>query len=98
MTSRLGEYGMQREDPHQPRVAVGVVVVKNSSVLLVKRGREPSKGLWSVPGGLIELGETLEDAAQREVREETGINVRIEKLVGMLYKIEGDAVSNVPSL
>jgi 8-oxo-dGTP diphosphatase len=90
MTSRLGEYGMQREYPHQPRVAVGVVVVKNSSVLLVKRGQEPSKGLWSVPGGLIELGETLEDAAQREVREETGINVRIEKLLGVANNIVRD--------
>lgn len=81
---------MQREYPHQPRVAVGVVVVMDSSVLLVKRGREPSKGLWSVPGGLIELGEKLEDAARREVREETGIDVRIDKLLGVANNIVRD--------
>lgn len=78
---------MQREYPQQPRVAVGVVVVKNRSVLLVKRGQDPGRGLWSVPGGLIELGETLEDAARREVREETGIDVRIEKLLDVANNI-----------
>ena len=81
---------MQREYPHQPRVAVGVVVVMDSSVLLVKRGQEPGKGLWSVPGGLIELGEKLEDAAQREVKEETGIDVRIDKLLGVANNIVRD--------
>lgn len=81
---------MQREYPHQPRVAVGVVVVMDSRVLLVKRGREPSKGLWSVPGGLIELGEKLEDAARREVREETGIDVQIDKLLGVANNIVRD--------
>ena len=81
---------MQREYPHQPRVAVGVVVVHRSSVLLVKRGQEPSRGLWSIPGGLIELGESLEEAARREVMEETGIQVRIEKLLGVANNIVQD--------
>jgi len=74
----------------QPRVGVGVVVVRRSSVLLVKRGREPSRGLWSVPGGLLELGETLEEAAKREVMEETGIRVRVEKLLDVANHIIRD--------
>lgn len=81
---------MQREYPLQPRVAVGVVIVKNSTVLLVRRGNEPSKGLWSVPGGLIELGETVEEAAQREVKEETGIDIRIERLLDVASNIVRD--------
>ena len=81
---------MQREYPPQPRVAVGVVIVKNSSVLLIRRGNEPSKGLWSVPGGLIELGETVEEAARREVKEETGIDIRIERLLEVANNIVRD--------
>jgi len=81
---------LQREYPPQPRVAVGVVIVKNSSVLLVRRGNEPSKGLWSVPGGLIELGETVEEAAHREVKEETGIDIRIERLLEVANNIVRD--------
>ena len=81
---------MQREYPNHPRVAVGVVVVRDSRILLVRRGQEPSKGLWSVPGGLIELGETIEEAAQREVREETGIRVRIERLLDVADNIVRD--------
>jgi len=81
---------LQREYPPQPRVAVGVVIVKNSSVLLIRRGNEPSKGLWSVPGGLIELGETVEEAAHREVKEETGIDIRIERLLEVANNIVRD--------
>ena len=86
----MGARRLSREYPLQPRVAVGVVVVKNSSVLLVRRGQEPSKGLWSVPGGLVELGETIEDAARREVTEETGISIKIKKLLDAADNIVRD--------
>ncbi|HEX5816079.1 MAG TPA: NUDIX domain-containing protein, partial [Methylomirabilota bacterium] len=63
---------MTREYPAAPRVGVGAVVLHEGRVLLVRRGRAPALGLWSVPGGLVELGETTVDAARREVEEETG--------------------------
>ncbi len=62
-----------REYPGQPVVAIGVVVIEAGRVLLVRRGRPPSKGLWAVPGGRVELGETLAEAAAREVFEETRV-------------------------
>lgn len=65
-------------------------MVRNSRILLVRRGQEPSKGLWSVPGGLIELGETIQEAARREVREETGIDVRVERLLDVADNIVRD--------
>ncbi len=64
-----------REYPQLPQVAVGAVTIRGDRVLLVKRGRPPSQGLWAVPGGRVELGETLQQAAQRETLEETGVQV-----------------------
>ena len=65
-----------RTYPAAPVPAVGAVVVHDGAVLLVRRGREPSRGVWAVPGGRVELGETLAEATEREVREETGVRVR----------------------
>jgi 8-oxo-dGTP diphosphatase len=65
----------EREYPDCPRVGVGAVVVKDGRVLLVKRGAEPNRGLWAIPGGSLELGETLREGAQREILEETGLVV-----------------------
>jgi len=62
--------------PTRPLVAVGAVVFKDDRVLLVRRGRAPAKGLWAIPGGSMELGETLQAAAEREIFEETGIKIR----------------------
>ena len=62
----------EREYPRLPMVGVGVLVKKGNDILMVKRIHEPSKDLWSIPGGLVELGETTRDAAKREVFEETG--------------------------
>ncbi len=62
--------------PDAPRAAVGAVVFKNGAVLLVKRGKSPSLGLWAIPGGSVRLGETLQAAAEREIQEETGVVIR----------------------
>ena len=76
--------------PDLPRAAVGVVVVRGDEVLLVRRKRGPSEGLWAVPGGSVELGETLATAAEREVLEETGIVVRAGRPVHAFDAIERD--------
>lgn len=67
---------MKREYPKQPIVGVGGVVIRGNRVLLIRRGREPLKGEWSIPGGMLELGESLEEGVSREVWEETGLKVR----------------------
>ena len=66
----------KREYPDQPVVGVGAVVIKDGKVLLVKRGVAPSKGLWAIPGGTLKLGETLQEGAEREILEETGITIK----------------------
>jgi len=66
---------MPREFPEHPLVGVGGVVIHGSRVLLVRRGREPLKGEWSLPGGLVELGEELTAGVRRELKEETGLDV-----------------------
>jgi 8-oxo-dGTP diphosphatase len=76
-----------REFPEAPRVGVGAVVLDGERVLLVKRGKPPSQGKWSLPGGLVGLGERLEDAAAREVEEECGLRVRILGLCGVVDRI-----------
>ena len=67
-----------RRYPRFPRVGVAGVVVQDNKVLVIKRGTPPGKGEWNLPGGLVEVGETLEEALKREVREETGLKVSIE--------------------
>jgi ADP-ribose pyrophosphatase len=69
----------KREYPDQPVVGVGAVVIKDGKVLLVKRGIAPSKGMWAIPGGSLELGETLQQGAEREILEETGVVVKAGK-------------------
>ena len=85
---------MQREYPEAPLVGVGAVVVKDGRVLLVRRGHEPSKGQWSLPGGMLEVGEGLTAGVVREVKEETGLRVEVVELVELLDRIyrEGERV------
>lgn len=78
---------MRREFPEVPLLGVGAVVVHQGRVLLVQRGREPLKGQWSLPGGLLEVGESLEAAVVREVEEETGLKVRLVELIELLDRI-----------
>ena len=85
---------MQREFPEVPLVGVGAVVVDEGRVLLVRRGTEPMKGRWSLPGGVLELGETLTAGVEREVKEETGLEVKAVELIELLDRIyrEGERV------
>jgi len=85
---------MQREFPLTPLVGIGAVVVHEGRVLLVRRGNEPLKGRWSLPGGLLEVGEPLTQGVIREVREETGLEVEPIELVELLDRIhrEGERV------
>lgn len=78
---------IEREFPEAPLVGVGAVVVKEGRVLLVRRGNEPLKGHWTLPGGMLEVGETLVQGVAREVREETGLEVEVGELVELLDRI-----------
>jgi 8-oxo-dGTP diphosphatase len=78
---------MQREFPLAPLVGVGAVIVQAGRVLLARRGNEPLKGHWTLPGGLLELGESLSDGVMREVREETGLNVEVVELIELVDRI-----------
>jgi ADP-ribose pyrophosphatase YjhB (NUDIX family) len=84
-----------REFPSRPVVGVGAVVVEGDAVLIVQRGREPLKGQWSLPGGAVELGETLDAAIAREVREETGLDVEVGPIVEVLNRIRRDETGRV---
>ena len=66
----------KREYPDRPVVGIGAVVIRDGRVLLIRRGVAPGRGLWAVPGGSLELGETLQQGAEREILEETGITIR----------------------
>lgn len=79
-----------REYPEAPRIGVGAVVLRDGHVLLVRRDRPPAKGKWSIPGGLVHLGETTEAAAVREVAEECGLRVHLHGLAGVVERIISD--------
>jgi ADP-ribose pyrophosphatase YjhB (NUDIX family) len=81
---------MEREYPQTPLVGIGAVTVHEGRVLLVRRGTEPLKGHWTLPGGMLEVGETMAEGVVREVREETGLEVEPIELVEILDRIHRD--------
>lgn len=84
-----------REYPPQPLVGVGGVILEGGKVLLVRRAHEPLRGEWSLPGGVVEVGEKLTEALRREIREETGLAVRVGPLVEVLDRIHRDEQGRV---
>ncbi|OFV93532.1 MAG: hypothetical protein A3F68_06380 [Acidobacteria bacterium RIFCSPLOWO2_12_FULL_54_10] len=84
-----------REYPDRPLVGVGGVIIKGGNVLLARRGQEPSKGQWSLPGGLVKVGEELHVALHREILEETGLSVTVGPVVEVLSRILYDAEGKV---
>jgi 8-oxo-dGTP diphosphatase len=86
---------MIRSYPDRPVVGVGAVVLDGERVLLVKRGREPLLGVWTLPGGAVELGETMREAVARELREETGLAVEVGPIVETLEQIRADRTGRV---
>ena len=87
---------MKREYPSAPVVAVGAVVCHQGKVLLVRRGHEPAMGRWVIPGGGVELGETVRDAVRREIREECGIEISVaNEPAAVVDRIDRDTAGRV---
>jgi ADP-ribose pyrophosphatase YjhB (NUDIX family) len=78
---------MQREFPQVPLVGVGAIIIEEAHVLLVKRAHPPLQAQWSIPGGVLEVGELVRDAAIREAREETGLTVEPGELLGVYDRV-----------
>jgi 8-oxo-dGTP diphosphatase len=78
---------VQREYPERPLVGVGGVVIADGRALLIRRGGPPLEGEWSIPGGMLELGETFEEGVRRELAEETGLQVRIVEFIEVFERI-----------
>ena len=81
---------MKKEYPKHPIVGVGAIIIQNGKILIVRRGSEPGKGKWSVPGGLVELGETVEQTVVREVKEECGLDVEVDRLIDVVDSMTFD--------
>ena len=85
-----GKKGTRREYPDAPLVGVGTVTIKSGKILLIRRAFEPGAGKWSIPGGLVEVGEKLSEAAARETEEETGVRVEVLELINVFDMIDRD--------
>ncbi len=86
---------MSREYPDYPRVGVGAVVLSENRVLLVKRGQPPAVGKWSLPGGLVHLGETTREAIVREVAEECSVRITVAGVAGVVDRVVRDDVGRI---
>jgi len=81
---------LKKEYPKHPMIGVGAIIIQNGKILIVRRGSEPGKGKWSVPGGLVELGETVEQTVVREVKEECGLDVEVDELIDVVDSMTFD--------
>ena len=81
---------MKRLYPDQPIVGIGAVIIQNGKIALIKRGNEPSRGKWTIPGGLVELGESLEAAVVRETKEETCLDIENPTLIDVVDNVDLD--------
>jgi 8-oxo-dGTP diphosphatase len=81
----------RREYPERPMIGVGGVVISKGRALLVRRGSAPMEGQWSIPGGMLEVGETIFEGVRRELLEETGVEVRVGELIEVFERITPDA-------
>jgi mutator protein MutT len=86
---------VKRLYPKQPIIGVGAVIIKDGKILLEKRKNEPGKGKWSIPGGLVELGETIEQTVIREVKEETGLEVEKPEHIDVVDNVVRDDNSEI---
>jgi len=86
---------MTREYPDRPLIGVGAIIVEDNRVVVVRRAHEPLKGQWSVPGGVLELGETLHSGAAREALEETGLVVEVGEVLEVFDRILRDGYGRV---
>lgn len=84
-----------RHYPKYPHIGVGILLIRENSLLLVKRKYNPDAGYWSIPGGHVDLGEKVIDAAEREGFEETGFKVKVTKLAGIIDKIMHDSKGKI---
>jgi mutator protein MutT len=86
---------MKRDYPNQPIAGVAGVIIHKNKILLTKRGNEPGYGKWGLPGGVVELGEKVDDAVKREVFEETGIEVETIKILTVFDSIRKDKTGKI---
>jgi 8-oxo-dGTP diphosphatase len=86
---------VKRLYPGQPVVGIGAVILKEGKILLEKRGNEPAKGQWSIPGGAVEVGEPLEKAVLREIKEETGLDGQTSRLLDVVDQVNLDEKAKI---
>lgn len=85
----------QRQYPEQPLVGVGALIVASGRIVVIKRGHAPLLGEWSIPGGMLELGETVRQATEREALEETSLRVRATELLGVFDRVVLDDAKRI---
>ena len=89
------KHGSANAYPEKPRVGVGAIVLHEGKILLVKRGVEPGRGLWAIPGGTLKMGETLQACAAREIHEETGVTIAVGECIYVFDLIERDEAGKI---